>query len=183
MDFSPTPPTSRSRSASRPESQNSNSPQMSRRLEVGTIPHTASFENIHYIAGQANSYSQDSDDDDDHSNRDEIDSPTSAADKRHQFVEHQSSSKSSMEEFQKGYDKNLYGSEQVLHYPSHRVIKDDPHRRSSDALSGDRGRVQRRQHSASIAGAGLYYGRQVDERGKMPMGMRRRDKTTGMAWG
>lgn len=175
MDFSPTPPTSRSRSASRPESQNSNSPQMSRRLEVDTIPHSASFENIQYFASQA----QDSDDDD-HSSH-ETDSPGCTVDKRQQFSDQQNSSKSSMEERRKGYE-HFYGSEQVLHYPC-KAAGDDHQRRCSEGLSGDQGRVQRRQHSASVTGGDLYYGRLVDERKReqMSMGMRRRDKTTGMA--
>lgn len=167
MPFPPTPPISRSRSS---DSQaGSDSPQTSRRLEVESIPHVPSFENLNY---HARSHSLESDDDD-HSSH-ETDSPLNVADKRQQFSDRKNSSKSSVEDRRRDYGGQLYGSENILSRTHH---EEQPYRRSSEGIGGDRERAQRRQHSASLA---FYGGRLEGGRERMLIGARRRDKTTGM---
>lgn len=154
---------SSSRSASRPDSQASDSPQTSRRLEVESIPHAPSFENLNYYARHADSHSVESDDDD-HSSH-ETDSPMDVADRRQHFNDRQGSSKSSIEDRRREYG-HYYGSEKILS----RSHRDEAYRRSSDGIGGDRARPQRRLHTSL----------DTSKREWILMDGRRRDKTTGM---
>lgn len=169
MALPATPPISRTRSASRPLSQASDSPQSYRRgLEVESIPHCPSFENLNYYARHDHSHSSLDTDDDDHSTHDTDSIADTAEKRREHFSNRQSTSKSSTEERRRDYGDHYYKSE-VLSGSHH---EDQPFRRASEGIGGRRERIQRMQLSASG-----HFHRADGERVGLLM---RRDKTTGM---